>query len=112
MQADFDQLEQILINLLRNAADALDSHPGKIVIRWRLERWQLVVDIEDDGPGLAATTNLFVPYFTTKPGGSGIGLVLCRQIIEADGGTLSLTNRESARGCVARLHLPCKPETR
>ena len=114
MQADFDQLEQVLINLLRNAADALDSHPGKIVIRWRLERWQLVVDIEDDGPGLAATTNLFVPFFTTKPGGSGIGLVLCRQLIEAHGGALSLTNRESARGCVARLQLPClsPPEVR
>jgi len=109
LQADSDQLDQVLINLLRNAADAMDSNDGKIVIRWRFERWQLVVDIEDDGPGLAATANLFVPFFTTKPGGSGIGLVLCRQIIEAHGGALSLTNRESARGCVARLQLPCQP---
>jgi len=114
LQADSDQLEQVLINLLRNAADAMDSQPGQIVIRWRFERWQLVVDIEDDGPGLAATANLFVPFFTTKPGGSGIGLVLCRQIVEAHGGDLSLTNRESARGCVARLQLPCHalPEIR
>jgi len=114
LQADSDQLEQVLINLLRNAADAMDSQPGQIVIRWRFERWQLVVDIEDDGPGLAATANLFVPFFTTKPGGSGIGLVLCRQIVEAHGGALSLTNRESARGCVARLQLPCHalPEIR
>ena len=90
------------------------SHPGQIVIRWRFERWQLVVDIEDDGPGLAATANLFVPFFTTKPGGSGIRLVLCRQLIEAHGGFLSLTNRESARGCVERLQLPCltPPEVR
>jgi len=108
IQADSDQLEQVLINLLRNAADAMDSQPGQIVIRWRVERWQLIVDIEDDGPGLAATANLFVPFFTTKPGGSGIGLVLCRQIIEAHGGVLSLTNRDGARGCVARLHLPCQ----
>ena len=87
----------------------MDSHSGKIVVRWRFERWQLVVDIEDDGSGLAATANLFVSYFTTKPGGSGIGLVLRRQIIEAHGGALSLTIRESVRGCVARLQLPCQP---
>lgn len=109
IHADRDQLEQVLINLLRNAADANDTNQGRIVVRWRFERWQLVVDIEDDGPGLAATANLFVPFFTTKPGGSGIGLVLCRQIIEAHGGALSLTNREDARGCIARLQLPCQP---
>ena len=114
IQADSDQLEQVLINLLRNAADAMDSQPGEIVVRWRFERWQAVVEIEDGGPGLAATANLFVPFFTTKPGGSGIGLVLCRQIVEAHGGVLSLTNKEAGRGCVARLHLPCQsvPEAR
>lgn len=85
----------------------MDSHPGQIVILWRFERGQLVVDIEDDGPGLAATANLFVPFFTTQPGGSGIGLILCRQIIEAHDGFLSLTNREQAGGCVAHLRLPC-----
>jgi nitrogen fixation/metabolism regulation signal transduction histidine kinase len=109
VQADRDQLEQVLINLLRNAADANDTDGGRIVIRWRFERWQLIVEILDDAPGLAATANLFVPFFTTKPGGSGIGLVLCRQIVEAHGGTLSLTNRLDARGCVARLQLPCQP---
>lgn len=109
LQADRDQLEQVLINLLRNAADANDSEGGRIVIRWRFERWQLIVEIVDDGPGLAATANLFVPFFTTKPGGSGIGLVLCRQIVEAHGGALSLTNRLDSRGCVARLQLPCPP---
>ena len=109
LQADRDQLEQVLINLLRNAADANDTDGGRIVIRWRFERWQLIVDIVDDGPGLAATANLFVPFFTTKPGGSGIGLVLCRQIVEAHGGALSLTNRLEARGCIARLQLPCQP---
>lgn len=109
LQADSDQLEQVLINLLRNAADATGSDGGRIVIRWRFERWQLIVEILDDGPGLAATANLFVPFFTTKPGGSGIGLVLCRQIIEAHGGSLALTNRQDSHGCVARLQLPCPP---
>jgi two-component system nitrogen regulation sensor histidine kinase NtrY len=109
LQADRDQLEQVLINLLRNAADANDTDGGRIVIRWRFERWQLIIEILDDGPGLAATANLFVPFFTTKPGGSGIGLVLCRQIVEAHGGALSLTNRLDARGCIARLQLPCQP---
>lgn len=109
LQADSDQLDQVLINLLRNAADAMVPDGGTIVIRWRLERWLLIVEIEDNGPGLAATANLFVPFFTTKPGGSGIGLVLCRQIVEAHGGALTLTNREGASGCVARLQLPCPP---
>ena len=111
LQADSDQLEQVVINLLRNAADASIPTSAPIVIRWRFERWQLVVDIEDQGPGLAATANLFVPFFTTKPGGSGIGLVLSRQIVEAHGGSLSLTNREDAPGCRARLQLPANIST-
>ncbi|MDP7471651.1 MAG: ATP-binding protein, partial [Vicinamibacterales bacterium] len=64
------------------------------------------IDIEDEGPGLAETANLFVPFFTTKPRGSGIGLVLCRQIAEAHGGSLTLENRPGVTGCVARLRLP------
>ena len=64
--------------------------------------------VEDEGPGVSSTANLFVPFFTTKPGGSGIGLVLSRQIAEAHGGTLSLENRARARGCLARLRLPVR----
>ena len=60
----------------------------------------------DEGPGLATTANLFVPFYTTKPSGTGIGLVLCRQIAEAHGGVLSLENRGDRRGCVARVRLP------
>ncbi len=109
VQGDADQLDQVLINLLRNAAEAGEPGAGEVAIRWRVERWQLIVEVEDDGPGLAATANLFVPFFTTKPGGTGIGLVLSRQIIEAHGGTLTLANREAGQGCVARIQLPCGP---
>jgi two-component system, NtrC family, nitrogen regulation sensor histidine kinase NtrY len=69
-------------------------------------RGWLEVDVVDEGPGLAETANLFVPFFTTKPDGTGIGLVLARQIAEAHGGTLVLENRAGARGCVARTRLP------
>jgi PAS domain S-box-containing protein len=107
VDADADQLEQLLINLLRNAADAcLEVGGGTVTVGWRRTRGNLEISVEDEGPGLANTSNLFVPFFTTKPGGSGIGLVLCRQIAEGHGGSLTLENRKDARGCRARLTLP------
>jgi nitrogen fixation/metabolism regulation signal transduction histidine kinase len=106
VQGDPDQLEQVLINLLRNAADAALSTGGGAEIGWRRDGAMLEIWIKDDGPGLAGTANLFVPFFTTKPGGSGIGLVLSRQIAEGHGGALTLTNRSDGPGCVARLRLP------
>jgi nitrogen fixation/metabolism regulation signal transduction histidine kinase len=106
VQADVDQLEQLLINLARNACDAaLETHGG-VSLRWGKTGSYWEVCIEDDGPGLSNTGNLFVPFFTTKPGGSGIGLVISRQIAEAHGGTLSIENRKDRSGCVARLRLP------
>ena len=108
VMADADQLEQLLINLLRNAAEASLETAGRVDIGWAngdaggaLEIW-----VDDEGPGLPQTTNLFVPFFTTKAQGSGIGLVLSRQIAEAHGGTLSLQNRAGVRGCRALLRLP------
>jgi nitrogen fixation/metabolism regulation signal transduction histidine kinase len=128
--ADPDQLEQVLINLLRNAADAVieiapheppaparstraaaaaraEAQRG-VRVGWTESANHLEIWVEDDGPGLANTANLFVPFFTTKPRGSGIGLVLSRQIVEGHRGSLSLENRQSGGGCVARLRLPLK----
>ena len=88
IQGDPDQLEEVLINLLRNAADAAMITGGGVQISWLRNASHVEIAIEDEGPGISNTTNLFVPFFTTKPGGSGIGLVLSRQIAEQHGGTL------------------------
>ncbi len=106
ISADADQLEQLLINLVRNAADATLETRGGVQVAWSRQGAQLEVRVLDEGLGLPNTANLFVPFFTTKPGGSGIGLVLSRQIAEAHGGELALANRSDKRGCEARLRLP------
>lgn len=106
LAGDSDQLEQLLINLIRNAADAALETGGRAEVTWRVAHRAVVVDVLDEGPGLTTTANLFVPFFTTKADGSGIGLVLSRQIAEAHGGVLTLENRGDVRGCVARLVLP------
>lgn len=106
IRADGDQLEQLLINLLQNAAEAALETGGGASVGWSRHNNYLEVRVEDDGPGLSNPANLFVPFFTTKPGGSGIGLVVCRQIAEAHGGTLTLENRKSGCGCEARVRLP------
>ena len=109
-EADPDQLEQLLINLVRNAVDAVlhfrsgNSEPA-VRIGWDKGFAQLALWVEDEGPGISNPANLFVPFFTTKQGGSGIGLVLCRQIAEAHGGSLTLESRTPS-GCIARLRLP------
>jgi len=104
--ADEDQLEQVMINVLKNAIDASIETGGGVSVSWRESGGVAEVVVTDEGPGLASIANLFVPFFTTKPGGTGIGLVLSRQIAEAHGGTLTLRNRDGARGCEAVLRLP------
>ncbi|HEX6751363.1 MAG TPA: ATP-binding protein [Longimicrobium sp.] len=111
IQADRDQLDQLMINLLRNAADAALETGGGVRVGWAPHGGRVEIRVEDDGPGLAETANLLVPFFTTKPHGTGIGLVLSRQIAENLGGTLALENRAGARGCVATLVLPIRPSS-
>jgi PAS domain S-box-containing protein len=104
--ADSDQLEQLLINVVRNAVDAALETEGGVSIGWTTAGGWLDVTIDDEGKGLPDTSNLFVPFFTTKPNGSGIGLALSRQIAEAHGGAITLENRVPGPGCRATLRLP------
>lgn len=103
---DEDQLEQALINLIKNAIEAQGGHSAGVSVLAQTRGEALVVEVSDTGPGIASTENLFVPFFTTKPGGSGVGLALSRQIAEGHGGTLALENRSDARGAIATLVIP------
>jgi two-component system, NtrC family, nitrogen regulation sensor histidine kinase NtrY len=112
-RADPDQLEQMFINLVRNAADAVlevknSSAPGPqdVELRWDAQPSEVVLTIDDNGPGLSNPANVFTPFYTTKPNGSGIGLVVSRQIAEAHGGRIEITNRSDIRGCSVKVVLP------
>ena len=106
IQADRDQVEQLLINLLRNAVDASVETGGGVRVEWAAGLVHVDLFVLDEGPGISNPTNIFVPFFTTKKSGSGIGLVLSRQIAEAHDGSLTLENRTDRRGCRAHLRLP------
>lgn len=106
IRADAAQLEQLLINILHNAVDASLETGGGVVVGWREVAECVELFVRDEGQGIMNPTNLFVPFFTTKPGGSGIGLALSRQIAEAHGGSLTLANRSGVPGCEALLRLP------
>lgn len=110
ISADAGQLEQAFINLLKNAVEACANDATGVEVELRRTRDAVVVEIRDTGPGLANPDNLFVPFFTTKPGGSGIGLTLSRQIVEAHAGTLTLQNRTDRQGSVATVMLPVPPD--
>jgi len=110
IKADPDQLEQALINLVKNAVDAtLEGGGAEVTLRWLVRSGKVHLLVEDEGPGLPDTGNLFVPFYTTKQGGSGIGLVLSRQIAEGHGGTLELEDR-GGTGARARMVLPMDPQ--
>jgi nitrogen fixation/metabolism regulation signal transduction histidine kinase len=112
IQADHSQLDQLLINIVSNAVEAsleADRQTGKHVeITWNITNSFLEIWVDDDGPGLDSATDPFVPFFTTKPQGSGIGLALGRQIAEAHDGYLTLINHPERPGCRALLRLPIK----
>jgi nitrogen fixation/metabolism regulation signal transduction histidine kinase len=108
VHADRDQLEQLLINLIKNAVDASLETGGGVRVGWDANGGQLVVKVIDEGPGVSETANLFVPFYSTRPEGTGIGLVLCRQIAEAHGGSVALSNRDDADGCEASVILPLR----
>lgn len=118
---DPDLIEQMLINLVRNAVDAAleqsqstgpassgAAEPPRVCMHWEQDDRKITLLVEDNGIGLLNPSNAFVPFYTTKPGGSGIGLVLCQQIAEAHGGSIALANRQSTRGCVVKVTLPFK----
>ena len=108
--ADRGQLEQLLINIIANAVETIieSKQPieGSVTVSWQIYHQQLELWVDDDGPGLDPVNDPFLPFFTTKPHGSGIGLALSRQIAEAHGGYLTLDNRTQHRGCRACLCLP------
>ena len=99
---------EVLINLLKNAVESVQNsqQPGNVVISWQQTETLFKLTISDEGTGISNPDNLFVPFYTTKKQGSGIGLVLCRQILEVHGGQLSLTNRSDRSGCLAVIELP------
>ncbi|MGQ0649426.1 MAG: sensor histidine kinase [Gemmatimonadaceae bacterium] len=106
VMGDPDQIEQVLINLVRNGVDAVAEQGGGVTVRWEADDRAVEVQVLDEGPGISGTANLFIPFFTTKADGSGIGLVLSRQIAEGHSGTLTIENRRDRPGAVARLRIP------
>lgn len=108
--ADESQLQQVLVNLIKNAQEATSNtdSTGKVVVSANKSNGRLSIDVIDSGHGISNMDNIFVPFYTTKSSGTGIGLVLCRQIIRNHGGDLTLKNRQGVRGVIATISLECK----
>lgn len=106
LSLDVGQLEQALINLIKNAIEAQSEQAAKVQIRWLLDSNAVVICIVDNGKGVANPDNLFVPFYSTKEGGTGVGLLLSRELIRNQGGELTLSNRQDKSGCIAKIQLP------
>lgn len=108
LQADRNQLFRVILNLARNAAEAMADKGGEIRVEARNEPGKVVIEIADTGPGLpnAVRQNLFQPFAaSSRPGGSGLGLAISHEIMRAHGGDLSLVSSD-ASGTIFRLELP------
>jgi nitrogen fixation/metabolism regulation signal transduction histidine kinase len=103
---DVTFIEQVCINLIKNAFEA---QAKKVILQFSERRQKSLISLIDDGHGFANTDNLFVPLFTTKQQGQGIGLTFCRNIIEQHGGTIELANNTEQQGMTATIVLPLKP---
>jgi two-component system nitrogen regulation sensor histidine kinase NtrY len=110
-QADRDQLTQVLVNLLKNAEEALGNRGGRITLRALRRDGEVVVQVEDTGPGVpvADRSRLFEPYFTTKEGGTGLGLPIAARICQEHGGRLEVGG-EPGQGAVFTVALPAAAE--
>jgi nitrogen fixation/metabolism regulation signal transduction histidine kinase len=106
LDIDIGQVEQALINLIKNALEADESNNAHVEITWQQTMHSVVISITDSGRGISNPDNLFVPFYTTKKDGSGIGLLLSRELIRNQGGDLTLTNRLDNKGSVATITLP------
>lgn len=108
--ADQALLEQVMINLVKNAIEAhnMGSAPKntEITVSFNLQQDKTHIEIIDQGHGISNLENLFVPFYTTKENGNGIGLALCRNIIEQHGGSLTLVNNANGIGAKAEIILP------
>lgn len=104
------QLQQLVLNLITNAVEALDASglgDKQVVVTSRCENTAVIVEVRDSGPGLSQQDidQVFDPFYTTKDGGMGMGLAICRSIVEAHGGTLGATS-DQRRETVFAFRIP------